>query len=159
MKNDLLKNKTTLISTFFISINWTIYFFLLVLALIGAMILYSVSQGNFFPLVSSHLTKFLISSLALFVMCFIRIKHVFNSSYYIYLISLFFLILVIIFGNNDYGSNRWLYFAGFTFQPSEFSKIALIIALSRYYNDYQLLNNNNLLKVFFPNLGIILIYI
>ena len=41
------------------------------------------------------------------------------------------------------GSNRWIYLAGFTFQPSEFSKIAVILCLSRYYHDYQLINNNN----------------
>ena len=155
MKNSLLNNKTNFVSDYFFRINWLVYLFLLILALIGATILYSVSQGSFYPLVISHLVKFLISSAALFIICFIRIKLIYEASYLIYLFSLFLLVLVIFFGNADYGSNRWLNFAGFTFQPSEFSKIALIICLSRYYNDYQFINNNNLLKALFPILIII----
>ena len=140
MKNNLLNNKTSYISNFFIRINWIVYFFLLVLAFIGSVILYSVSQGSFYPLVSSHLVKFLISSFALFITCFIRVKFIFKYSYLIYLFSLFLLIIVLIFGNNDYGANRWLNFGGFAFQPSELSKITVIILLSRYYHDYQLIN-------------------
>ena len=59
------------------------------------------------------------------------------------------LIIVLFFGDDNLGSNRWLYIGGFTFQPSEFSKVAVIIALARYYNDYHFISNNNILKVFF----------
>ena len=150
MKNNLLNNKTSYISNFFIRINWIVYFFLLLLAFIGSVILYSVSEGSFYPLVSSHIVKFAISSFALFITCFIGIKFIFKYSYLIYLFSLFLLIIVLFLGSNDYGSNRWLIFGGFAFQPSELSKITIIILLSRYYHDYQLINNNNFLKVFFP---------
>ena len=142
MKSDILNNKTNSITRLFFKINWSIYFFLTLLCILGGVILYSVSGGNFLPLVSSHLIKYLISSLALFFCCFISINVLYKSSYVIYAFSIILLIAVLILGNNDFGANRWLYLAGFTFQPSEFSKISLIVILARYYNDYQLINNN-----------------
>ena len=156
MKSDILNNKTNSITRLFFKINWSIYFFLTLLCILGGVILYSVSGGNFHPLVSSHLIKYLISSLALFFCCFISINVLYKSSYVIYAFSIILLIAVLILGNNDFGANRWLYLAGFTFQPSEFSKISLIVILARYYNDYQLINNNNFLKILFPVFVIIL---
>ena len=122
MKSDILNNKTNSITRLFFKINWSIYFFLTLLCILGGVILYSVSGGNFHPLVSSHLIKYLISSLALFFCCFISINVLYKSSYVIYAFSIILLIAVLILGNNDFGANRWLYLAGFTFQPSEFSK-------------------------------------
>ena len=156
MKDTVLRNKPSYFNNFISRVNWLVYFFLILLALIGSIILYSVSQANFYPLASAHLLKFLVSSIALFIICFIRINFIFKSSYIIYFFSILLLILVLFLGNNDQGSNRWIYLAGFTFQPSEFSKVALIMCLSRYYHDYQLINNNNFLKVFFPIIIIIL---
>ena len=54
---------------FFSKINWIIYFLLSLLAFTRRLILYSVSQGNFYPLASSHLFKYLISSIALIITC------------------------------------------------------------------------------------------
>ena len=155
MKNNLLIKKTNYFSIFFNRVNWLVYFFLFLLALIGCTILYSVSQGNFRPLVSSHLIKFLISSFALFIACFAKIKLIYKHSYLIYIFSIILLILVLFLGSNDQGSNRWISLFGFTFQPSELSKIALVLCLSRYYQDYQLINNNNFIKILFPILLII----
>ena len=132
MKNNLLSKKTYSLSIFFTRINWIVYFFLFLLALIGSTILYSVSQGNFTPLVSSHLMKFIISSIALFTACFIKIKLIHRYSYFLYIFSIILLMLVLFLGVNDQGSNRWISLFGFTFQPSELSKIALVICLSRY---------------------------
>ncbi len=145
-----LVNNNNIIKSFFIKINWTVYFFLSLLAFTGGIILYSVSEGNFHPLASSHFFKYLVSSIALFFTCFISINFIYKSSYAVYFFSIILLIIVLFFGDDSLGSNRWLYLGGFTFQPSEFSKVAVIIALARYYNDYHFLSNNNILKVFFP---------
>ena len=46
MKN-ILDNNNNYIKNIIFKINWTVYFFLSLLAFIGGLILYSVSQGNF----------------------------------------------------------------------------------------------------------------
>ena len=110
-----LVNNNNLIKNFFIKINWTVYFFLSLLAFIGGIILYSVSQGNFYPLASSHFFKYLVSSIALFFTCFISINFIYKSSYIVYFFSIILLIIVLFFGDDSLGSNRWLYIGGIYF--------------------------------------------
>lgn len=54
-------------------------------------------------------------------------------SYIFYSIILFGLFLVLLFGKTVYGAKRWLMLGPISIQPSEFMKIALILALSRYF--------------------------
>ena len=63
MKNNNFNNKTNYLFGFLGKINWVVYFSLVLLTLIGCTILFSVSQGTFYPLVSSHLIKFLFLAL------------------------------------------------------------------------------------------------
>jgi rod shape determining protein RodA len=50
----------------------------------------------------------------------------------IYWISIVLLIAVMIFGKSLYGAKRWIDLGPFNFQPSEFAKIAIILALATY---------------------------
>ncbi|MCD6397875.1 MAG: rod shape-determining protein RodA, partial [Spirochaetaceae bacterium] len=52
---------------------------------------------------------------------------------YIYLGSILILILTLFFGREVHGSKSWFGFFGFGIQPSEFTKIAMILFLSDYY--------------------------
>ncbi|MFQ5963976.1 MAG: rod shape-determining protein RodA [Candidatus Scalinduaceae bacterium] len=54
-------------------------------------------------------------------------------SYVFYLIILLGLFSVLLFGKIVYGAQRWLMLGPVSIQPSEFMKIALILALSRYF--------------------------
>lgn len=49
-----------------------------------------------------------------------------------YWASIILLIIVMIFGRSLYGAKRWIDFGFFSFQPSEFTKIALIFTLASY---------------------------
>jgi len=53
-------------------------------------------------------------------------------SFYIYGIILGLLVFVLVLGRTHFGACRWLNIAGFSIQPSEFAKIAVILAVSRY---------------------------
>lgn len=50
----------------------------------------------------------------------------------VYIMSLFFLVLVLFLGRYIHGSRSWFSIGTFTVQPSEFAKFALVIILSRY---------------------------
>jgi cell division protein FtsW len=47
-------------------------------------------------------------------------------------LSLLLLVFVLLFGRTAGGSTRWLLIGSFSFQPSEFTKLALVIFLSRF---------------------------
>lgn len=53
-------------------------------------------------------------------------------SYIYYFSALFLLLLVLVFGRQIHGSRRWFSLGAFSMQPSEFMKIAYILALSKY---------------------------
>lgn len=55
----------------------------------------------------------------------------------VYLCTLVLLVTVLIFGFVGNGAQRWISIGPITIQPSEIAKIALILALSRYFDDNQ----------------------
>ena len=71
--------------------------------------------------------------LALLLVAPARFYH--YSAYIIYAISLFTLIVVLLFGKKVAGNAGWFGIGGFGIQPSEFGKIATILALSRFLSD------------------------
>ncbi len=58
---------------------------------------------------------------------------------YVYVINLFLLVLVIFFGKESLGAQRWFSIFGFSFQPSELSKLLLVMSLSGFLTklDYE----------------------
>jgi rod shape determining protein RodA len=119
---------------------------LLMLLAYGLMMVYSAS----FPtkdtteiVFSTFATRQLIFAVAgLLLMAFVastdyRILRA--AAYPIYLGALLLLCLVFFTGHgqSDYGSQRWIDLGFFPLQPSELAKLALILALARYFSDYR----------------------
>lgn len=115
-----------------------------VLTLIGLMMVFSASsinalnnsvQGNnpLFYLIKQSI--YLVPALILFF-CFSRCDyHKLYSSFFwpLYLGIAFMLLLVLtpFAGHDAYGASRWISFAGFTLQPSEFAKAIIVIGACR----------------------------
>lgn len=67
-----------------------------------------------------------------------RILHA--ASYFIYIGTLA-LLMVVLFtshGQTEYGSQRWIDLKFFPLQPSELAKLALVLALARYFSDHEM---------------------
>lgn len=79
-------------------------------------------------------------------------------SFYIFAISLLFLILVLMpqFGDERLGASRWLTFGGFSFQPTELIKLTFILYLAAWL-DKQKSEIRNFKKTFVPFIVIVLI--
>ncbi len=71
-------------------------------------------------------------------------------SYLTYGLAILSLILVLLVGKSAMGAKRWLVIAGFTFQPSELTKLALIFALSRFFAERRLAPPYNLKELIVP---------
>ncbi len=56
-------------------------------------------------------------------------------AYPAYFFTLALLVLVLFHGKISSGSQRWLSFGGFSFQPSELVKISLVISLAKFFNE------------------------
>ena len=85
-------------------------------------------------LYENNLTKQLIWYIAGFILLFIiskiNIQTILKYSKYYYLISIILLVLVLFFGKTINGARAWFNFGIFSFQPSELTKLTLILYLS-----------------------------
>lgn len=114
-------------------VNWPALLVAGLIASIGCAALYSVSGGSFQPWAERHAMRFLIATAILLSMSMVRIQVWLRASYAVYALALVALALVPLLGSEALGARRWLSIGGFTFQPSELMKLALVAALARYY--------------------------
>ena len=116
------------------------YFLILIIISIGAIsvfAIYSTESGEFSYYTKNHLIR-LVSFFTLFIfLSFIRITFWYRNAYIFYLICLFLLILVLLFGVTASGSKRWISLYFLNLQPSELMKIAIIACFARYYHRTQ----------------------
>lgn len=100
---------------------------------ISIVVLYSAGGGNWNPFALSQLTKIILGFGVFFFVAFTNIKTWLKSAYLIYAIALIMIILVTFVGHTGMGAQRWLNLGFFHIQPSELIKIALVLALARYF--------------------------
>jgi rod shape determining protein RodA len=74
----------------------------------------------------------------LFMLIILTVDHriLIQYAYIIHSIAILMLIFVTFYGYTTHGSQRWLAFGGFSFQPSELVKLTLILSLARYFSDH-----------------------
>jgi rod shape determining protein RodA len=62
----------------------------------------------------------------------------FGFAYVLFGLSILLLLVATVAGSAAKGAERWILIAGFKFQPSEFAKIGLLLALARYLSEHTL---------------------
>jgi len=116
-------------------INWAFVLLILLIGSIGVAMLYSVEGGSWDPYAARHAIRFtggvgLMVGVALFPPRFWM-----GIAYPAFLGALLLLVGVELFGATAMGAQRWLDIGPIRIQPSELMKIALVLALARYYHD------------------------
>jgi len=91
------------------------------------------------------------------VVSFIQPRYIALASFYTYIFAIALLLLVLLVGKTINGNKSWFYIAGFGIQPSEFAKIATILAISFYLNKGNEKKDINELPVLLRVIGYILI--
>lgn len=95
---------------------------------------YKVDGAGLPPLFKSQLIWLSIGLLFLFFMTRFDYHWLEHLAYPIYFLSILLLLLVFVFGKSVAGQQNWVSIAGFSFQPSEIAKLALILALAKYFS-------------------------
>ncbi len=116
------------------SINFVFLFLVTLIFLFGVLSLYSISGGEFNSWPIKHVQRFILGLIIFFIICSFDIKFFFIFAYPLFFLSLLFLIVVPFLGTEMYGATRWIKIAGISFQPSEFIKFTLILALAKYFH-------------------------
>ncbi len=113
---------------------WHVLAALGALGLFGAAVLYSAAGGDLMPWAGPHLLRFLILGFVLLVLAQTPLELWLRNAYAIYGAVLLALLGVELLGAIGGGSQRWLDLGVLRLQPSEFMKIALVLALARYFH-------------------------
>jgi len=113
---------------------WKTILLLFVLASFGFVVLYSAAGGSLTPWAGLHMVRFIIFLAMAVVLS--RFKESFwkTMAFPVYIAVVLMLVGVELIGAVGGGSQRWLNFGFIRLQPSELMKVAIILAVARFYD-------------------------
>ncbi|HSD34720.1 MAG TPA: FtsW/RodA/SpoVE family cell cycle protein, partial [Alphaproteobacteria bacterium] len=115
-------------------INWPMVALICILASIGFVMLYSAAGGRFDPWADRQMVRFAVGLGMMLTVAVLDLRLWLRYSYLIYGGALTLLVAVEIAGEIGMGAQRWIDLGFFQLQPSELMKVALILALARYFH-------------------------
>ncbi|MSP47878.1 MAG: rod shape-determining protein RodA [Alphaproteobacteria bacterium] len=130
--------------------NWGLIALVLMIASIGVAILYSAAGGAWSPWASRQLTRLAVGLVVMVAVALVDVRHWLRYAYLIYGIALVLLVVVDVMGRVGGGAQRWLDFGFIQLQPSELMKVAVVLALARYFHGLTLDQVGKLLMVVPP---------
>src|SRR5712691_9886608 len=137
------------------AIQWGLVLLIAAIAGIGFAMLYSAANGNLQPWASRQMTRFAIALVPMIAAGLIDVRYWFRSAYWIYGASLMLVIAVDLRGIAGMGAQRWIDLGVIQLQPSEIMKIALVLALARYFHSLSTENAGRLVYLVAPALLIV----
>jgi rod shape determining protein RodA len=119
----------------FANLPWGMVALIFAIALIGLATVYSATYTSKGPssLYYRQMVWLAIGVMVMLSALVVDYHTVARYAYVLYAVSLVLLLLVMAFGKTGMGAQRWLAIGPFAFQPSEFAKLSLTLALARYF--------------------------
>ena len=137
-------------------INLPIIILLIAIASIGFLMLFSVAGGSIEPWAKAQMIRFSIGFFLMLIIAFIPIWFWRNISGLAYFISIILLLAVEFFGVSGMGAVRWIDLGFMRLQPSEVTKLTVVMFLASYYDWLPRNKVSNIFWVILPLLIIIL---
>ena len=117
-----------------LQINWLLVILITLIACVGFAMLYSAANGNIDPWASRQMVRFAAGLVMMVLIALTDVRFWLRHAYLIYAAALLLLIAVAVMGIVGMGPRRWVDLGLFQLQPSEVMKIALVLALARFYH-------------------------
>ncbi|MDV6332595.1 rod shape-determining protein RodA [Asticcacaulis sp. 201] len=131
-------------------IDWVFVGLLATLTGIGILLLYSVGGMKWEPWAFKQLVTFCACMAFMLLLALVDLRVWLMGAYWFYGASLLLLVAVEAVGDVRMGAQRWLSVGGFGFQPSEFMKLAIVLALARFYHECSAKDANWSWKLLIP---------
>ena len=125
------RNQSMTIREKLYNISFSYVMFIVILAAIGIVMLYSAANGNWSPWA---INRFGMGFAVMIVLALTDIKLLLRYAYVFYFITLILLVVVEVAGHTGMGATRWINLGFIKLQPSEFMKIAMVLVLARYFH-------------------------
>src|SRR5258708_20644631 len=118
--------------------DWTLLAFVLLICLLGVVEIYSTTYGTSkFAGVYVKQIYWVLGGLGvMFLVSLINYQALLERSHWFYIAAVVALLLVALFGKKYLGARRWVQLPGGQhFQPSEWVKLVLVLALAKYFSE------------------------
>jgi rod shape determining protein RodA len=117
--------------------DWALLFFVLLICGLGVMEIYSATLHTKFVGVHTKQVYWILGGVVLMlVMSLIDYHVLLDQVHWLYIASIVSLVAVLVIGKRYLGAKRWIQMPGGQhFQPSEWVKLVLILALAKYFSD------------------------
>ena len=115
-------------------INWGLLALLTAIAGVGWLALYSAAGGSLDPWASRQMVRFAAGIGVLVFVALVDIRLWYRLAYPIYGVTLVLLVIVDVMGHVGMGAQRWINLGFIQIQPSEIMKMAVVMALARYFH-------------------------
>lgn len=124
---------------------------LIILSFIGVLLVGSAEAS----LQNRQLMGMILGLTVMVVVSLIDFSWILNFSWVIYFLNILLLLAVRLFGSDANGATRWISIGGFRFQPTELTKIVIIIFFARFFMEHE--ENLNTLKTILQSIVLIAI--
>lgn len=136
-------------------INWAVVILLIAVASAGFLMLYSVAGGRLEVWAEPQMKRFAVGMVGMFGIAFVPIWFWRNMAGLAFGISVLLLLAVEFFGSVGMGAQRWIELGPLRLQPSELTKVTLVMLLAAYYDWLDVKKTSRPLWVFIPVMFII----
>lgn len=137
------------------SLSFAYIMFIFILAAVGVTMLYSAANGSWHPWALNQLLRFGIGLVVMITLALVDVKYFMRYAYIFYFGVLLLLIIVEVGGHVGMGAQRWINLGFIRLQPSELMKIALVLALARYFHGTSLQNIETMRGIMVPLLMVL----
>ncbi len=117
-----------------LDLHWPLLLAVTAIASVGFLMLYSVAGGSLDPWAARQMVRFLVGLAILVAFAMIDIRLWMAMAYPFYVACIFLLLVVQFMGKMGKGAERWIDLGVIQIQPSELMKLALVLALARYFH-------------------------
>ncbi len=115
-------------------INWGLVLLLSVTAGVGLIMLYSAANGSLEPWATRQAARFGVGAVLMLAVAVVDVRFWLRWAYLGYLVALALLMAVEFTGSMGMGAQRWIDLGVIQLQPSEVMKVAIVLALARYFH-------------------------
>nr|MBP9778658.1 FtsW/RodA/SpoVE family cell cycle protein [Rickettsiaceae bacterium] len=137
-------------------IPFSIPFLITIICIYGFVILYSAAGGQIEPWAYRQIIIFSIFMPLAFIISMVDTRFIYKFSYFLYFFVLLLLIAVAIIGKTVMGATRWIDLGVFYIQPSEPTKIAIVLMLARYFHSSKEQNISSIYNLILPIIGVLI---
>lgn len=129
--------------------NFRLIIFLLAISLIGVTLVGTAAEN----LKSKQFAGVILGLIIMVILSLMDYSWIMNFQWFMYGFNIIMLIVVRIAGSSANGATRWIGIGSFRFQPTELSKIILIVFFAKFFMDHE--ENLNTLKTLATSAGLL----